>query len=128
MFAHAYFAGTYFAPRYYPPAGSAPAPVEVELGAARRVLARKEKRRRDTEDDVVAAAAADAGLVGTETETLAAAFERLAPSAQGRVNAQIARREGELQDILDAEARDETLRHHLKLLLDDEMILLAIRL
>lgn len=128
MFAHAYFAAPYFAPRYFPPAGAAPAPVAVELGAARRVLARKEKRRRPDAEAVEPAAQADAGLVVAEVESLAAAFERLAPEVQARMDAELARHEKDTQALADEEARDAALRHHLRLLIEDEIILMAIRL
>lgn len=131
MFAHAYFAAPYFAPRYFPPAGAAPAPVAVELGAARRVLARKEKRRRPDAEAVEPAAQADAGLVVAEIESLAAAFERLVPEAQTRIDAEMARveREGLLGDFPDIHGTgDAALRHHLRLLIEDEIILMAIRL
>lgn len=128
MFAHAFFASSFFAPRYFPPAGAAPAPVTVELGAARRVLARKEKRRRPDAEAVEPAAQADAGLVVAEIESLAAAFERLAPEAQTRINEMVARRERDLQEGADNEVRDAALRHHLRLLIEDEIILLAIKL
>ena len=128
MFAHAYFAAPYFAPRYFPPAGAAPAPVTVELGAARRVLARKEKRRRPDAEAVEPAAQADAGMVVADIESLAAAFERLAPEAQTRINEMVARRERDLQEGADNEVRDAALRHHLRLLIEDEIILLAIKL
>lgn len=128
MFAHAFFASSFFAPRYFPPAGAAPAPVTVELGAARRVLARKEKRRRPDAEAVEPAAQADAGMVVADIESLAAAFERLAPEAQTRINEMVARRERDLQEGADNEVRDAALRHHLRLLIEDEIILLAIKL
>lgn len=128
MFAHAYFAAPYFAPRYFPPAGAAPAPVTVELGAARRVLARQEKRRRPDAEAVEPAAQADAGLVVAEIESLADAFERLAPEAQTRIDAEMARREGEVLARADTDSGDAALRHHLRLLIEDEIILLAIKL
>lgn len=128
MFAHAFFASSFFAPRYFPPAGAAPAPVAVELGAARRVLARKEKRRRPDAEAVEPAAQADAGMVVADIESLAAAFERLAPEAQARIDEMVARRERDLQEGADNEVRDAALRHHLRLLIEDEIILLAIKL
>lgn len=128
MFAHAFFASSFFAPRYFPPAGAAPAPVTVELGAARRVLARKEKRRRPDAEAVEPAAQADAGMGVADIESLAAAFERLAPEAQTRINEMVARRERDLQEGADNEVRDAALRHHLRLLIEDEIILLAIKL
>lgn len=128
MFAHAFFASSFFAPRYFPPAGAAPAPVTVELGAARRVLARKEKRRRPDAEAVEPAAQADAGLVVAEIESLAAAFERLAPEAQARIDEMVAGRERDLQEGAGGEVLDTALRHHLRLLIEDEIILMAIRL
>lgn len=128
MFAHAFFASSFFAPRYFPPAGAAPAPVTVELGAARRVLARKEKRRRPDAEAVEPAAQADAGMVVAEVESLAAAFERLAPEAQARIDEMVAGRERDLQERAGGEVLDTALRHHLRLLIEDEIILMAIRL
>lgn len=128
MFAHAYFPATYFAPRYYPPAGSAPPPVAVELGTARRVLARQEKRRRPDAEVVGPVTQADAGLVVAEVEALSAAFESLAPEAREKIDAELARREREVLASADAAAGDAALRHHLRLLIEDEIILLSIRL
>lgn len=128
MFAHAFFPATYFSPRYYPPAGAAPAPVAVELGAARRVLARKEKRRRPDEEAVGPVAQADAGMVVAESESLATAFERLAPEAKERINTEMEQHEHQLQALSDDDERDAALRHHLRLLIEDEIILMAIRL
>ncbi len=123
MFAHAYFPRAFYAPTYYPPAVGAPPVVEERPEGGRRVLARKE-RDRNVEDiplpPLVAAVA---------TEDIADAFKRLAPEARARIEVGL----GGDDVVLDTPGDDRELQwaaleHRLKLLLDDELLLLAIRI
>jgi hypothetical protein len=122
MFAHAYFPAAYFAPRYYPPAGAAPAP-EQPLDGGHRPQSRKPQRRAAPPLPEIIAEVADEGLADL--------FAGLAEGVQRSLRERLERADAEMVAAgrdQDRQERQRVLAHKLRLMIDDERFLLAIRI